>query len=228
VIAFRIVFLCFLPTLALAQSPPTPTDPSPTTTTPQSTPRHHNDPVPAARAPVFGRRDPKVTASVGYAFTNLSMPSSNRVNLSGVDAAVTADLSTRLGVTANPSYVRASNVLDTGQHVDVLSYLVGPVFYPARRGRLATYAHALVGGARVSGVIPFNGTGNETGYVNKWSWAIGGGIEYQVSRSVALRSGGDYQHTYFYNLNSAIRGQNDFRVVSSVVYTLWQHPERSR
>lgn len=225
--ACRIAFCLSIPTLALAQTSPTPTG-QPTTTTAPLAPDRHYDPVPTLRAPVSGGNGATVRASIGYAYTSLSMPSSKRVNLSGASATITADLSSRLGVSVDSSYVRASNVLKTGRHVDVLSYLVGPVFYPTRQARMATFVHALVGGARVTGVTPFNGTENVLGFVNKFSWALGGGVEYQVSRSVAFRGGADYQRTYFFDLNTRIQGQNSFRIISSVVYTLWQHPERRR
>ena len=161
-------------------------------------------------------------------FMSLGMPSSGRINLSGPDATVTADLSPRFGASADLSYARASNVLDTGRHADVLSYLAGPVFYPLRTAKLTTYVHGLGGGARVTGVIPQSGGTFERGYANKVSWAVGGGVEYQVSVSVSFRGGGDYQHTSFFNSDEAIRSQNDIRAVCSVVYTLWQHPERRR
>jgi hypothetical protein len=153
--------------------------------------------------PVPAARGLRVKASIGYAYTSL-------------------------GAIADSSYVRASDVFNSGRHADVLSYLAGPVFYPTRNERLRTFVHGLVGGARVNGVSPTSGSNFLTGYVNKLSWAFGGGIEYPVSRSIALRVGGDYQHTYFFNSGAAIRGQNNFRAVCSVVYSLWQHPERRR
>ena len=76
-------------------------------------------------------------------------------------------------------------------------------------------------------MIPYNGA-YATVYVNKLSWAFGGGVEYQVTRSVAIRGGGDYKHTYFFNLDGAIRGQNHFRAACSVVYFLGAHLERRR
>jgi opacity protein-like surface antigen len=156
------------------------------------------------------------------------MPLSNRVNLSGVDATATADLSPRFGVSVDSSYVRAANVLDTGRHADVLSYLAGPVFYPTRAAKLTTYVHGLFGGARVTGVIPESGNEYELGYVNKFSWAVGGGVEYQFSPSFALQTGGDYQRIYFFNSATEVEGQSGFRAVCSVVYVFWQHPERRR
>jgi opacity protein-like surface antigen len=223
-IACKIAFCSFWPNVAWAQTPPVPADPIPTLVV--SAPRP--DPAPIAKAPVFVGRGVTVRASVGYAYTSLSMPSSYRVNLSGIDAAATADLSSRFGVSADSTYVSASNVLDTGQHADVLSYVAGPVFYPARSARLTIYVHGLVGGARVTGVVPESGGVYERGYANKLSWVLGAGVEYQVSPSFALRTGGDYQRTYFFNSNLAIQGQNGLRVVCSAVYVFWQHPERRR
>jgi opacity protein-like surface antigen len=220
-----IAFCLFLSTLALAQTPPTPTEPNPPNSAPHD---HHSDPVPVVRKPVFVGRGVSVRVSAGYVFVSLGMPSSGRVNLSGPAATVTADLSPRFGASVDLSYARASNVLDTGRHADDLSYLAGPVFYPLRTGKLATYIHALGGGARVSGVIPQSGGDYEMGYANKLSWAVGAGVEYQISTSVSFRGGGDYQHTYFFDSDAVIRGQNDVRALCSVVYTLWQHPERRR
>jgi opacity protein-like surface antigen len=180
------------------------------------------------RKPVFVGRGLSVRVSGGYAFLSLGIASSGRTNLSGPDASVTADFSPRFGVSGDVTYVRASNVLDTGRHADVLSYLAGPVFYPFRTAKLTTYVHGLACGARVTGVIPQTGGDYETGYANKVPWAVGGGVEYQISTSVSFRGGGDYQHTYFFNSDGMIRGQNDMRAVCSVVYTLWQHPDRRR
>ena len=70
------------------------------------------------------------------------------------DTAVTALILPRVGVTADLTYVRASNSLDLGHHADVLSYLTGPVYYPVRAGRLTSFVHGLIGGARVTGPIP--------------------------------------------------------------------------
>jgi opacity protein-like surface antigen len=183
-------------------------------------------PIPTAHAPVFRPTGLDLKAGVGYAFTNSGMPSMGRLNLTGADAAAIADLSLFFGVTADFSYVRAVNVFGTNHSADVSSYLAGPILYPFARGRMRVYVHGLAGGARVTGATPSSGGPPVTGFVNKFSWAVGGGVEYQISSSVALRSGGDYQHTYFFNPGDAIRGQRDFRAVCSIVFSVWQHPKR--
>jgi opacity protein-like surface antigen len=183
-------------------------------------------PIPAAHKPVFVPTGLDLKASIGYAYTSMNVPYASRLNLNGVDVAVIADLSPFFGVTADSSYVRAPNVFGTSHAASVLSYLGGPVLYPVSHGRIRAYIHGLAGGARVAGAIPFSGSPPATGFVNKFSWAVGGGVEYQFSPLVALRAGGDYQHTYFYDPNFQIRGQNDFRAVCSVVFSVWQHPRR--
>jgi len=164
-------------------------------------------------------------AGVGYSYASIGMPSASRVNLSGVSVPVIADLAPDFGIAADATYARASHLFSTPQHADVLSYLIGPVLYPVKVHRVRFYVQGLAGGARVAGGIP-NSPGGSTGYVNKFSWAAGGGIEYQLSGAWTWRSGTVYQKTAFYNSELAIRGQNDFRLVSSVIFMVWQHPKR--
>jgi hypothetical protein len=151
------------------------------------------------------------------------MPSANRINLSGVDIPIVADLAPSFGITADATYARASNLFDSSQHIDLLSYVAGPTLYPFARHRYRFFLQGLVGGARVAGGIPNT---FESGYVNKFSWGFGGGIEYRLSEIVAWRSGVVYQKTSFYDSNLTIRGQNDFRFVTSLVFSVWQHPNR--
>jgi len=80
------------------------------------------------------------------------------------------------------------------------SYLAGPVFHPAAHGGFDSYVHVLVGVAKVSGPILTNGGlivfgGWATGY----AWAVGGGVEYRATDSMAIRTGADYLRTAFYD-----------------------------
>ena len=206
---------CFLlaPTLASAQSQ-TASDNNPATTV---------VPVRSPSPPVAAATGRLIEVSLGYESVNLDMPSSGRVNLSGVNSTITADILPRIGVTVDFGYARAANFLDTGHHVDVLSYLAGPVFYPVRAGRLTTFIHGLLGGARVTGVVPTSDSTDLLGYANRVSWAMGGGARYQVTPSVAFQISSDYLRTGYVNSNAAIRGQNNIRAVCGVVYSFWKH-----
>ncbi|MGC1413968.1 MAG: hypothetical protein WA817_01695 [Candidatus Acidiferrum sp.] len=181
-----------------------------------------NDPVGRPRPPVPAARGLRIEASVGYAYLSLDMPSAGRVNLAGVGAAVMADILPRVGVTADFTYARAANVFDTQRHADILSYLTGPVFYPIRTGRLTALVHGLIGGARVTGPVLTSDNTYLSGYTNRFSWAMGGGVRFQVTPSVALQVSSDYLRTGYFNPNAAVRGQNNVRVVCGVVYSFWK------
>jgi opacity protein-like surface antigen len=159
-----------------------------------------------------------VNASVGYTYLSLEMPSSPRIDLNGIDLSVTANFLHRLGATADLSYARSSIVSVTGHPADVLTYLVGPVFYPTRHGKLQTYVRGLFGGARVAGPILFSNGGVASSWVNKPAWALGAGVEYRTFGSFSVRAGVDYVHTNYFDSSVAIRGQNNFRSVVGVVY----------
>jgi opacity protein-like surface antigen len=167
-----------------------------------------------AQVPVAAGISPAINVGAGYSYVNLSGPASTRIWLNGADVCATANFSRRVGVRADLGYARASNVLGSGNHADVLTYLGGPVLYPTRHRHLVTYAHGLIGGARVTGPIPSLGGG----FVNKLSWAFGVGAESRVSSSMALRVGADYLHTAYFDSTGIIRGQANLRIVGSVVY----------
>jgi hypothetical protein len=183
--------------------------------------------VTPAKAPLapFRRTPPIATArgktiemALGYSYVSQSENQSKRLGLRGADASLTIGFS-RLGIKADVGYVRASNVLGTGRHSDVFSYLAGPVFHPTRHRRFDTYVHALVGGARVSGPILTNGGrillgGWSFGY----AWEFGGGVEYWVTDSMAIRTGADYMRTAFYDSSLVVRGQSNLKTTASVVY----------
>lgn len=178
-----------------------------------------------AQNPVAPAHASILNASVGYTYLNLGMPSSSRVGLNGLDMAVTANVLPHLGVTADCSYALSSRGSGTGRS-EVLSYLFGPVFYPARHRGILTYVRGLVGGTRVSGPILSNGAAIGSSWANEPSWALGGGVEYSVADSIRFRVGADYQRTQFFGLPVAFRGQNDLRTVVSVVYSFGIHRRR--
>jgi|HubBroStandDraft_2_1064218.scaffolds.fasta_scaffold07579_2 opacity protein-like surface antigen len=182
-------------------------------------------PIAAAHKPIFVPTGLDLKTGVGYSFMNSGLPSVGRVNLNGLDVVIVADLSPYFGVTADSSYVRAQNVFGTSHSADVLSYVAGPTLYPLAHRHLRVYIHGLVGGARVTAPFPTSDGALVSGFVNKYSWAAGGGAEYQISHSVAVRSGIEYQHAYFFNRADVIQGQTNFRAVCSIVFSVWQRPK---
>jgi hypothetical protein len=156
--------------------------------------------------------------SAGYSVTSLGLPSSARLALSGVNLSASVDSGKRFGATLDLDYALAPNVFSSGRRMDMLSYLVGPVFYPSHGNFLTTYVHFLAGGAKVAGPFP-NGNGAlNTGHVHYPAWAVGGGVEYRLSPAFGFRINIDYLQTHFYNPSGVVRPQNDIRVVNSIVF----------
>jgi hypothetical protein len=131
---------------------------------------------------------------------------------------VSTDSGKRYGAKLDLGYERAPNVYSNGHPMGVFSYLFGPVFYLSNGALLSTHAHLLFGGARVAGPFPNGNGGLNIGYVNQPAWAFGGGAEYRLSPAFAFRVGVDYLRTHFYNSSGAVRGQNDIRIINSLVY----------
>ena len=56
------------------------------------------------------------------------------------------------------------------------------------------------------------------GWPTGYAWAFGGGVEYWVTDSVAIRTGADYMRTAFYDSSLVVRGQSNLKTTASVVY----------
>jgi hypothetical protein len=182
----------------------------------------------SAQSPVAAATGRTIDASLGYSYVSRGESHSNRVGLHGADASFAIG-SSRLAIKVDFGYARAANVLGTGRHSDVLSYLAGPVFHPTIHRHVDTYIHALVGGARVSGPVPLNGGGILLGgWATGFAWAVGGGMECWVSDSMAIRTGAEYMRTSYFGPSLAIRGQNNIRTTATVVYFFGRRSRTTR
>jgi hypothetical protein len=216
----RSLFLiaCLLPTLALAQDQP------------KDTPNRDKDSgahftrskkmVPAAKSPFFRPMGLFLKAHVGPTFTNFEMPSTGRLALGGVNGGITGDISPFFGLTTDVSYSRTLDAQPGQSHANVFSYLAGPELYPYSNKKFTLFVHTLVGGAKVSGLNLSPPIG-AVGFTNRFSAIVGGGIQFNLTREFSFQTGWDYQYTQFVNPAVAIRGQNNARVVCSLVYGFW-------
>jgi opacity protein-like surface antigen len=181
-----------------------------------------------AQAPFSAGSGPVLTASVGYSYLSVPIPSSTRIGLNGLGASLTADFPSRFGAKIDLNYARAANVFGTGHHSDVLSYMIGPMFYPVSNNRLALYVQALAGGFRSDGVIPNGAGGFDIAYTEGLAWAIGVGVERSISSTLSVRTETDYMHTSTIDSSGAFRGQGDLRLTGSLVYRWDWHSEGRR
>jgi hypothetical protein len=177
--------------------------------------------------PIAAGRFTALTLSAGYSVTDLAIPSSSRVALTGVDVSIAADVCSRIGAKLDLSYARAPNVSNSGHGASVLSYLFGPTFSLWSGNSLSTHAHVLGGGARVTGTFPIASGGLGTGHVHYPALDFGGSAEYRLSPAFGFRVTIDCLHAHFFNSSGVIRGQNDIGVVNSIVYYLGE-PVRRR
>ena len=178
-----------------------------------------------AQNPIFAGAAPSMEAGIGYSYLNVDVPSQTRIAMNGVEASFTADFHRRFGIKFDLGYDLASNVFDTNHHADLFTYMAGPVFYPIRQRKFSVYTQFLFGGARESGVN-FDANGQTaTGWVNRFAWAAGGGVQYRLTPSFSVRLGADYLRTSFFNSNLAIQGQSNLRTAASLVYTFGERRE---
>ena len=178
-----------------------------------------NSPSCPAQEPRIAGVGPSVNVSIGYAYLNSEIPSVARISENGIASGATIELR-RFGIKTEVSYTRTYGAFGLDRHSDVLTYLGGPVIYPVRRRRFAIYAQALIGAARITGVIPESNSTFLLGETNRLAWSIGPGVETRLSRSTVLRIGADYLRSSYFAPNRAIQGQGNIRAIISLVYTL--------
>lgn len=204
----------------------TPPSPAPAPILPVRTPPPLNLP-PIKQPPIAPGYFPVLNLSAGYSVTDLAIPSSGHVALTGIDVSLAADGGRRMGAKLDLSYALSPDAFKSGHRADVLSYLAGPTFSLWSGRSLTTYVHVLAGGARIAG--PFLNASGELaiGRVHYPALDFGGSAEYRLSRAFGFRVTIDCLHAHFFNSSGAVRGQNDLRVVNSIVYYVGE-PVRSR
>jgi hypothetical protein len=162
---------------------------------------------------------PDYDVSAGYTYLTMPIPGAGRVDLNGLDVSGRVDLKPRWGAMVDSNYVRTSNVLGTKHDGYLLSFLGGPVFYPVDHGNTRVFVHVLAGVGIVDGAVPARDT-EYHGWLGRFSYAVGGGVEHSVSRRFAVRVIGDYLRTEFFDSAGAVQPQNNFRVTTSLVFRL--------
>jgi len=171
-----------------------------------------------AGAPPAAATSPVFEASAGYTYLALDTPSRQRVGLSGVDADGFVDFNSRWGMMVDSSCARTGNVLGTGHSGNVLSFLIGPVFYPVDLGNTRIFVHTLAGVSLVNSAVPVKGTYYLGGTVTRFSYALGGGVERTIAGPLAMRVGADYLRTTFADSTAAMQFQNNVRFVTGFVF----------
>lgn len=167
--------------------------------------------------PPPGATGPSVEASVGYVYFSMAMPS-QRVALQGADANGLIKISTRWAATVDATYAHTGNVLGTGYNGNFLSFMAGPAFYPVVHRNYGIFVRAMAGVSWVDSAVPVSGANYLGGWVDRPSFAAGGGFERSLFGPFSLRVAGDYQRTTFVNAADALQVQNNLRLTTSFAY----------
>jgi hypothetical protein len=171
------------------------------------------EPAPAVAGPDYDM-------SVGYANLTMAMASAQHVNLSGLDVGGSAHLNSRWGAMVDSMYVRTSDVLGTRHAGYQWSFLGGPAFYPFDHGNTRLSVHALAGAALVDGAVPINPADYFHGWLVRFAYAAGGGIEHALPGPFGVRVQADYLHSAFFDAQGAVRPQGNLRLTVSLVLRL--------
>ena len=162
-------------------------------------------------------KGPEYNVSVGYSYAGVNFSGKPMVNMQGVDLGAAVDFTPRWGATLDSTYLRAGRDPRTGHGSYVLGFLAGPVFVPAQNENTRVLVRALAGVSLVDGSVPV-GQLFYRGWLTRFSWAVGTGIEHNISGPFAVRVNVDYLRTRFVSSSLTVQPQNNIRVTGSLVF----------
>jgi opacity protein-like surface antigen len=132
------------------------------------------------------------------------------INLNGGIGSFAYNLNSMFAVEGEFAGYHASNIENSGLSLTNISYMFGPKVYKSI-GKITPFGHVLFGGAHAT----VSGDGSSSS--NAFALAVGGGVDYNVSRRFAIRFGElDYVYTRFTSINTG--NQSNFRYSGGVVF----------
>ena len=160
----------------------------------------------------YGQNIPRLEAFVGYSFLNAGTSGlATRQSVSGLEGSVAIHVNRWLAGEANiGAYYKTLQIINIGTfgYHDFLM-VGGP-----RVNFHKMFVHALVGMDHLSGSTNFYAV-NGTGIDNALAAAVGGGVQWSVTRQFAVRASGDYVMSRFEGVM-----QNNVRVTMGLVFQL--------
>lgn len=165
---------------------------------------------------------PAFNFSAGWTYLTMPVTSTNTANLTGLDATTGIDFLHHWGAIADASYVRASNTLGLGHGSYIMTFLIGPVFYPIEGHSFRLSVRGLVGAGLVDSIVPVSNTSSLHGWVARPSYGGGAGIEHSLYGPLGARVDGDYLRTAFVNASDVVQPQNNLRFTVSLVFHVRQ------
>jgi opacity protein-like surface antigen len=163
-----------------------------------------------AAVPAMAQDNPKGEVAGNYTYVNIDTNGSSlgRLNCHGGGGSAAWNANSYLGVVGEFSGCKVTG-LPSGASAHTLTYLFGPRLTYRGSGGFEPFGEFLFGGAHSS----ISG-GGATATDNAFAMAIGGGADYKMTSSVAIRLAQfDYLYTKFGNTH-----QNNFRVQAGIVF----------
>jgi peptidoglycan-associated lipoprotein len=133
-------------------------------------------------------------------------------SLNGGDGWVGYNLTKSLGAVAEISGQHAGNPDNSGDSLNLISYLFGPRYRWHRISHFEPFGEVLFGGSRATGRVATGGSGS----LNAFAMTAGGGLDVNLTRRLGLRAfQADYFFTHF--RNGVNDHQNNLRISGGLV-----------
>jgi hypothetical protein len=168
----------------------------------------------------YGQNVPRLEAFGGLSYLNAGTSGlASRQNVIGFEGSVAINANRWLAGEANFSgYYKTIQILKVGTFgFHDYAAMGGPRFHISK-----AFVHALVGIDHMTGNANFYGVSGSAS-ANVLAGAVGGGVQWNVSRQFALRTSADYFLSRFGGLT-----QNNFRVTLGIVFEAGSVNSRGR
>jgi opacity protein-like surface antigen len=158
----------------------------------------------------YEQRVPRLEVSGGYSFLNAGTSAlTSRQNLNGFESSAVINVNRWLAAEGNVSaYYKSLQILNVGTFgFHDYAFMGGPRFNVRKM-----FLHGLVGVDHLAGSTNFFAT-SASSSDNAIAAAVGGGVQWKVSRMLAVRTSADYVLSRFEGAT-----QSNFRITTGIVF----------
>ena len=168
-------------------------------------------------AAAHGQGVSPMEVSLGYSYVLANAPplQCGCFGMNGGSGAFASYLGHGFGLVADVGGYFQNNVVNSGRSLTLVTVLAGPRYSLRRSKKWTPFAQVLAGGAHGSGTL--YGTSSTSGTAGGFAMSAGGGLDWNVSRSVSVRL---FQAEYLMTRlpNAVTNNQNDLRLTFGVVF----------
>jgi len=144
--------------------------------------------------PAIAQEMPTGEVGGGYTFRSYGVPAiaqpPSRLSTNGWNVTVDRNFNSWLGIAFDLDWTYNSS---NGAETDIATITAGPQVYPFGHHKLTPFAHALFGAGRFYYRAPcacVGASGNSKHFADyDFAWVAGGGVDYTLTKNVAIRLG---------------------------------------